>query len=135
MDDGISTMGDLTKNRVRIVVTTLVIATLGVAIWFGFVHGKSESLFQGKPASYWVRTLGDPSIDPSTTWSTLGPEVVPYLAGSLGRQNSPIARAYLKLWPHQPQSLQKHLPRPVDARVVRRNAALGLFCWNASGTF
>ena len=119
-------------KRLRIGGTALLAISLGVAAWWA-TSRSAQPLIEGKSASYWMKRLGQPGSDPMRVWSACNPQPIPFFAKALAERNGLVGAFYLRLWPHLPIAIQCRLSRPVDARVIRRNAASAFLRWaNAS---
>jgi HEAT repeat protein len=125
---------DAMRRPVQITSSILLVGILGMIAWQVLRPREPEPMFQGKSASYWVRSLGNPdlrwTVEP---WMTMGSNGVPYLAKGLELRNSPVGKVFLGLWPHLPKAVTNCLPRPVDARLLRERVAQCLYDWTAGG--
>ena len=111
----------------------VLVAALGVFAWQCLRPHTPTPVFKGKPVTFWVRSLGDGSMDTfdaQRSWASFGPDAVPYLAKALVLRNSPADKVYIVLWPHLPAIVRKRLRRPVVALSVRQNAASVLSFWS-----
>jgi hypothetical protein len=107
----------------------LVVAMLGL-LWWSLWESR-EPVYDGKPISYWLRQPPGPPTPFSGAFRP--PEVpealladsnaVPRLVKGLGRQETPLDKAYSNVWQRITPSIQRRLPQPVDAVRVRATAA------------
>lgn len=81
----------------------------------------AEPSYQGRPESYWLRSLGKSGADKIP--ELLGTNTVPVLLKALRARDGGLRAAYLGAWSKFPGWMQRAVSAPVPARSIRYNAA------------
>jgi HEAT repeat protein len=128
MTPGISSKKRLSRFALSLVAVLAVL--VGCVIWVMVRPEPAEPVYNGKPLSHWLKLLesNNGSNFPS---NDLGSNAQPILLKAVEISNNPVKAAYRNLWPKLPAWMQKRWPQPVNAGVVRKNAAF-ILCRNVA---
>jgi hypothetical protein len=103
----------------------LLIAVVGVIAWI--TSSRSRRTLNGKPESYWIRSLEtEINRNSDADWQALGPEAHSILVTAVELQPKALDKAYAriwpKVWPKLPRRLQRWLPTPMNYSAIHVNA-------------
>lgn len=103
------------SQRTRIGI--LIFVGIALALFFSYMSGWREPVYQGKRVSFWFKKYVA-SFTPAREHAMeavaeLGPEAIPYLSRMLRKTESPVGRTYRTLWPNLPASVKRWLPQPI----------------------
>lgn len=104
-----------------------------MVIW-RFGSNPKEPSYQGQRVSHWIKVLNNMTTDGQgmSYWEgdhpilEIGPPAIPYLIKALRKKDTLANKAVVALWPKLPGSLQRKVPRPIPAALLRASAARGL---------
>ncbi len=91
-------------------------------VWLIARPRAAEPVYNGKPLSQWLASL-EQNGGLNFPRESLGTNAVAVLLAGVEMPSNPFKSVYRKLWPALPAWVEKKWPRPVDAGLVRKNAA------------
>jgi len=103
---------------------TLVIAASALVTCF-VVQSKRQPTYGGRTAKSWLEQVFDAKGNQRQAIDALrelGAKAVPVEIDALARTDSPLNKWYQSVYPKRPLSLQRHLPKPINAEAMRSAA-------------
>jgi HEAT repeat protein len=109
------------KRLFKLLGALLVFILLGV-VWQILHPHRAEPIYQGKPESFWINSLGGRYSE--SLVSDLGSNMVPVLLKAVAKRGDGMPKSYQTLWQKLPTWAQRRIPQPVNPAAVRSNAML-----------
>lgn len=116
----------LLKNKLIRLTLVVCLSVLLVGAWLVLWPRAPEAVFDRRPESHWIHTLGRGGPWSEYEWSKVGTNAVEILLMAVERRGGAPFKPYQAVWPKLPAFLKKRLPPPVNVGSARTNAALKL---------
>lgn len=118
------------SRRRRRLLTILSITAFGLVCIGSFLAGLNTRglCYEGKPIGYWEEQAlsllpqGGRDAEVDAIARKMGPEATIFWLARMQTKDSPLNRAYIRIWPALPTRLRGTLPQPIPQRK-RRNVA------------